>query len=83
MRKQEYTSIQPYDGMEGSPVFVIFNNYEEKKIRVIIIGLYSDLQNGSILRSDLIIEELNRIDFKKYFIEILKKLPYTHKMHLK
>ena len=83
LKKKEYVSIQSYNGMEGSPVFIIINNYEEKKIRVLFIGLYSDFQNGGILKSDLIIDEINRIDFKKYFLEIIKKLPYTHKTHLK
>ena len=76
-------SIQPYNGMEGSPVFMINNNFEEGKFQPIFIGIYSDFQNGIILQSDLIIEQINKIDLKKYLSEVLPNLSYSHRMHLK
>ena len=67
LSQNPYISIQPYNGMEGSPAFIIINNFEEKKFQTIFIGIYSDFQNGAILKSDLIIEQINKIDLKKIF----------------
>ena len=80
--KKSSILIQPYNGMEGSPVFVINSNFEEGKFQSIFIGVYSDFQNGIILNSDLIIEQINKIDLKKYLLEIFSNLHYTHKVHL-
>ncbi|MBA7539726.1 hypothetical protein ES705_32010 [subsurface metagenome] len=83
LRKKPYISITPYNGMEGSPVFIIINNYKEKKFKPIFIGIYTDLQNGAIIKSNLIIEQINKIDFKRYILEIIKNLPYSHKIYFK
>lgn len=76
-------SVEPYDGMDGSPVFVIDNNFEEGKFQLIFIGIYSDFQNGKIWNSDLIIQQINKIDIKEYISNIFSNLQYTCKIHLK
>lgn len=76
-------SIEPYNGMEGSPVFVFNNNFEEGEFQHIFIGIYSDFQNGTILKTNLIIEQIDKYNPKKYISEIFLNLPYTRKVHLK
>jgi len=76
-------SIQPYNGMDGSPAFLIANNYKDKKFRPIFIGIYTNFQNSMILKSDLIIEQIDKIDITKYVSEIFSNLIYSYKRHLK
>ena len=76
-------SIPPSNGMDGSPAFLIFNNYKDKKFRPIFIGIYTNFQNSMILKSDLIIEQIDKIDIAKYVAEIFSNLIYSYKRHLK
>lgn len=75
--------IEPYNGMEGSPVFVFNNNFKKGEFQHIFIGIYSDFQNGVVLKANLISEQIDKYNPKKYISEIFLNLPYFRKLHLK
>lgn len=77
---QSSQSIQPFHGMEGSPVFVTNNNFKEAIFQTIFIGIYSSFNNGIILKSDLIIDLIDKIDINNYISKIFSNLPYTHQI---